>query len=114
MSTTITRAEQYAAQFAAANEEVIALVTGCTAEQWRRRCVDEERSVAAVAHHIADVNAAFTKMVARLASGATYTPNISMDEIDRSNAQHARDYAEVEKPEVLAGHAEKIRKALKP
>jgi uncharacterized damage-inducible protein DinB len=103
MSTTITRAEQYAAQFAAANDEVIALVTGCTDEQWRLRCVDEERSVAVVAHHIADVNAAFTKMVARLASGATYTPNIAMDEIDRSNAQHARDFADVEKPEVLAG-----------
>ena len=103
MSTTTTRAEQYAAQFAAANDEVIALVTGCTDEQWRLRCTDEERSVAVVAHHIADVNAAFTRMVARLASGTTYSPNTSMEEIDRNNARHALDYAEVGKPEVLAG-----------
>ena len=103
MTATTTRGTQYAAQFAAVNDEVIALVTGCTDEQWRLRCADEERSVAVVAHHIADVNAAFTRMVARLASGATYSPNTSMEEIDRNNAQHARDHAEVGKPEVLAG-----------
>jgi hypothetical protein len=101
MSTTTTRAEQYAVQFAAVNDEVVELVTGCTDEQWRLRCADEERSVAVVAHHIADVNAAFTRMVARLASGTTYSPNTSMEEIDRNNAQHARDFAEVGKPEVL-------------
>jgi hypothetical protein len=103
MSTTTTRAERYAAQFAAVNDEVIALIEGCTDEQWRQRCADEERSVAVVAHHIAEVNAAFTGMVARLSSGATYTPNTSMEEIDRSNAQHARDFAGIGKPEVLAG-----------
>ncbi len=103
MSTTTSRAAQYADQFAAVNDEVIALVTGCTGEQWRLRCVDEERSVAVVAHHIAEVNGAFTRMVERLASGSTYTPNTSMDEIHRQNAQHARAYAEVGKQEVLEG-----------
>jgi uncharacterized damage-inducible protein DinB len=103
MSTTTTRAEEYAARFAAANDEVIALVVDCTEEQWRLRCVDEERSVAVVAHHIAEVNAAFTRMVARLARGQTYSPQTSMAEIDRQNAQHARDHAGVGKPEVLDG-----------
>ncbi|MGI8688130.1 MAG: hypothetical protein ACR2M3_06080 [Thermomicrobiales bacterium] len=45
------RAEELAAQFEAVNDEVIAMVTGCTDEQWRRPCASEGWSVGVVAHH---------------------------------------------------------------
>lgn len=96
-----TRGEGYAAQFAAANDELIALVEGCTAEQWQQACFDEERSVAVVAHHVGEVNAAFAGMVARMGAGETYSPTANWDQIHEANAQHAREHAEVEKPEVL-------------
>jgi hypothetical protein len=103
MVATTTRGEAYATRFEAVNEEVIALVAGCPDERWRLKCVNEERSVAVVAHHIAEVNGAFAGMVERLASGETYTPNVSWEVIHESNAKHAREHAAVGKEEVLEG-----------
>ena len=101
MTDTTTRGEAYAARFAAANDEIIALVEGCTAAQWRQTCFDEERSVAVVAHHVGAVNGAFAGMVARLAAGETYSPKADWGKIHEANAQHAREYAAVEKAEAL-------------
>lgn len=96
-----TRVEQLAAQFAAVNHELSALIIGCTDEQWRQPCVDEARAVGVVAHHAAVVQHAFTGMVATLVAGETYTPNTAMDVIDQLNAQHARENAQVWKEETL-------------
>lgn len=96
-----SRAARYASRFEALNTEVIDAVTACPGEQWRLSCANDERSVAVLAHHIALVNGGFARMVERLASGETYTPNTSMEEIHQINAQHARDYAGVDRDEVL-------------
>ena len=96
-----TRAEQLAAQFKAINEDIVAVVTECTDEQWRQPCANEERSVGVVAHHIAEVNQAFAGIVEALAAGKTHSPRSSMEEVHRSNAQHAHDYAAVGKRETL-------------
>jgi hypothetical protein len=100
MSIT-TRTEAFTARFEAINEEVIAIVRGCTEEQWRRATASEGWLVAVVAHHIAAVNGDFTRIVNRLAAGETFSPGTSMDAVHRSNAQHARDYANVGKQETL-------------
>ena len=97
----ITRAAQLAERFAAVNDEISALITGCTDAQWRQPCADEIRPVGVVAHHTAIVQQAFTRMVALLVAGETYTPNTSMEVIDQLNAQHARENAAVEKEETL-------------
>ncbi|HEY8598162.1 MAG TPA: DinB family protein [Thermomicrobiales bacterium] len=96
-----TRAEQLATQFAAINDEISALISGCTDEQWRQPCADEVRPVGVVAHHTAIVQQAFTGMVATLVAGETYSPQTSMETIDQLNAQHAREHAEVGKEETL-------------
>ncbi len=95
------RVEQLAAQFEAVNDELIESVTRCTDEQWRQPSASERWPVGVVAHHVAAVNGGFARFVEKLAAGETYSPTTSMDEIHKSNAQHARDYAEVGKPEVL-------------
>jgi uncharacterized damage-inducible protein DinB len=101
MATTKTRAEQLAAQFETANNEVIAAVTGCTEAQWRQTCASEGWPVAVVAHHIAVVNRDFLWLLARLGAGEVLSPRSSMDDVHRSNAQHAHDFAAVGKPETL-------------
>ena len=75
--TTTSRAEEYAAQFEAINNEVIALVTECTDEQWRQPCANEERPVGVVAHHIGTVHSDFIRIVERLVSGQTFSPKAS-------------------------------------
>lgn len=99
--TLAMRTAQHAAQFEALNAEVIATVDRCSDEQWRQPSVEEGRSVAVVAHHIAEVQQAFDRMLAALAAGETYTPTITMEEIDANNARHAVESAGVGKAETL-------------
>jgi uncharacterized damage-inducible protein DinB len=100
MSTT-TQTEQLTTQFEALNDEVIVVVEECSDEQWRRTTIAEGWSVAVTAHHIAVVYGVFIRLVGRLASGATFSPSASLDEVHRSNAQHARDFANAGKQETL-------------
>jgi hypothetical protein len=101
MTTTTSRTEVYAARFEALNNEVIALVTGCSDEQWRQPCANEERPVGVVAHHIGTVHGDFIGIVERLASGQTFSPKASMDVVHESNARHAREHATVGKREAI-------------
>jgi uncharacterized damage-inducible protein DinB len=99
--TTTTRAAEYAARFRSVNDDVIATVTSCTDEQWQQPSVNEGWTIAAVAHHIAEVNGAFAGIVRRLAEGDSYTPNTSMDAIHESNAKHAREFADADRQATL-------------
>lgn len=92
-------------RFKAVNDEVIELVEDCSDEEWRMLSAGENWPLCVVAHHIAIVHSPFAGMVERFARGETYTPEINMDEIHRMNAEHAREYANVGKDEVL----EKLR-----
>jgi uncharacterized damage-inducible protein DinB len=94
MSTGM-QTEQYATQFEALNDEIIAVVMECSDEQWRQTTASEGWSVAVVSHHIGVVHADFIPLVERLASGATFSPSASMDDVHRTNAQHAHDFADV-------------------
>jgi hypothetical protein len=96
------RIEEYAAQFEAVNDETIAFVKECTDEQWRQPTASEGWPVGVVAHHAAEVNQAFTRIIEKIAGGETYSPTISTEEIDRNNAKHASDHVNVSKREVLA------------
>lgn len=93
--------EQFAAQLEAINDEIIALVRGCTDEQWRQPCASEGWSLGVVAHHIAVTQQEFAGMIEALAEGQTRSPAASMEDVHQSNARHARDYAAVGKPETL-------------
>lgn len=99
--TTTMRGAQLAAEFAAGNAALIAAVTGCTEEQWRRVYASEGWPVAVVAHHLAIVQRGYVGLVTTLAAGETYSPRSSLDEVHRLNAQHAEEHATVGKPETL-------------
>lgn len=93
--------EKLAAQLDAVNDEIIALLMGCTDEQWRRVCASEGWPLGVVAHHIAATQQDFIEMVKVLAAGRTRSPTASMEDVHQSNARHARDYAAVGKVETL-------------
>ena len=114
MSTT-TRTAALATQFEAINAETIAAVSACSDEQWQAPTKDDGRKVGVLAHHVGEVNGAFAGIIERLAAGESYTPSVSMEEVDRSNAQHASDYATIGRTEtldVLRANGEAILRAL--
>ncbi|TAK64056.1 MAG: DinB family protein [Dehalococcoidia bacterium] len=99
--TTTTKIEQLVARFAAVNDEAIALVEARTDAQWRATAAAEGWSAAVVAHHIAVVHDEFMPLVRAFAGGETFSPGSSMSDVDRINAEHARDFADVSQPETI-------------
>src|ERR1051326_8703794 len=96
-----TRTQAFTAQCEAINEQLIGVVLACTDEAWWLPCAEERWPVGVVAHHIATVYQDFFGLVGALAAGQTRSPTSSMEEVDQSYAQHARDAAAV-KQETLA------------
>ncbi|MGE3910280.1 MAG: DinB family protein [Chloroflexota bacterium] len=94
------RAEQLASTFEAANNGLIAAVEGCSDEQLRATCPDEGWSVAVAAHHVAASHGPLSQLVGLIASGQELPP-ITMEMINAGNAQHAVDFANVSRDEVL-------------
>lgn len=97
-----SRVETFVEQFVAVNDALIATVEGCSDAQWRVRCEEGGRTVGVVAFHVGATNEAFAGMLGALAAGQGYTPNVSMEEIHRQNAEQAREHAAVGKAAVAA------------
>ena len=95
------RSVRFAAQFEEVNDDVIALVEGCSDLNWRRVCPSERWTLGVVAHHVASALPAFHGFVEKVAIGDPQTPRISLDVVHVNNERHAREYADVGKAEVL-------------
>ncbi len=97
----MTRAERYATQFAAIDEEIRAMIAGCSDADWRQACVDDGRTVGVVTHHIATVEGTIAESFRALSAGEQASPRLSAEDIDRMNAQHAEEFATVGKAQTL-------------
>ncbi len=97
----MTRAERYATQFAAIDEEIRATIAGCSDADWRQACVDDGRTVGVVTHHIATVEGTIAESFRALSAGEQASPRLSAEDIDRMNAQHAEEFATVGKAQTL-------------
>jgi uncharacterized damage-inducible protein DinB len=73
-----TQAEQLAAAFERANNDLIATVGACPDEQWHKRYTEEGWSIGVVAHHVTAVYPAFAGIVKKLASGEDMPPRSSI------------------------------------
>jgi hypothetical protein len=100
MATT-SRTHELAERFEAATGELIGIAAACSEAQWSMTAANDERTVGAVAHHVAETNGAFAHIVRTLASGETFSPSISMVEVDDLNAQRALDNAKIEKQQTI-------------
>lgn len=95
------RAEQLAQAFEAANETVIAALEGCSEEQLRNICEGETWPAVVTAHHIALAYQPIAGLALVIANGQP-VPNLSFEELDRRNAEHARECADVSREETVA------------
>lgn len=99
--TATTRTHEIGQQFEDLNDEVAAIIEGCSDQEWQAVSVGEGWTIAAVAHHIAIVQQAFVGMVEHFSRGRTYSPDFTMDDIHRKNAEHAQEYAQADRQECL-------------
>ncbi len=110
-----SRAQRYATEFKAVNDEMIDLVESCSDDQWQNICSEEGWSVGVLAHHVASALPAFTRLIGQIATDASLAPRISLDQVNQGNAQHAQDYQNVSKAEVrdlLRTHGPALEQAL--
>jgi uncharacterized damage-inducible protein DinB len=94
------QAQALAERFEQANDEVIGVVEGCPNEQWLAHHAREGRSVNVLAHHIAVSHRTIAEWAQSIAAGEP-VPALTMDSFTEPNAQHARQYANVTKHEVI-------------
>jgi len=94
------QAQELAQRFEQANAEAIGVVEGCPEEQWRAHHAGEGRSVNVLAHHIAVGHHAIAEWVQGIATGQPL-PALTMESFTEPNAQHARQFVNVTKPEVI-------------
>jgi hypothetical protein len=84
-----------AQRFAAANDELIALLESATPDQWRVRTHDEGelRPLSVIAHHVASAHPRIARRVEAFARGHA-VPARRPELFDERNAQHWRDNPE--------------------
>ncbi len=100
MTVTATPAE-LAEEFERGNSALVDGIEGCSPDQWQRTTEAEGWTVAATAHHLAVVQQAFAGIVELFADGKTYTTDIEMEQVHKSNAEHAVEFADADRQETL-------------
>ena len=95
------RARALAEQFERVNDDLIATVERCTAEQWRATCADTGWSVAVQADHLANGEAFIAERVGQIARGEA-APPLPLATIEQANEQRAAQAADVGRDEVIA------------
>jgi hypothetical protein len=93
------RAEALARRFEQINGEVIAFVERCDDAAWQTEVLEEQRTVAVVAHHVASAYPAVTGWITSLAAGQPVA--ITMERIHELNARHKAHFAHPTQAEVL-------------
>jgi hypothetical protein len=94
------RAQELAAAFEQANDEVIASIEGCSDEQLRTVCNGEGWPVVVAAHHLALSYPAIFGMVMQIANREPIE-SFTSEDLDRLNAHHAEEHANVSREEAL-------------
>jgi hypothetical protein len=100
-TTTSARAQELASRFVAANEAFIAYIESLTSPQWLTLVAGEERTVAALAHHVAWAMAFEVEAFEVIAAGAEPTP-VTLAQLADVNATNGAEYAEVPRERAIA------------
>ena len=94
-------ARELAERFERINDEVIAVVEGCSDAQWATLVPEEGRTVGVLCHHVAERYHFQTQLVQALSTGEAGPP-VDIEAIHAANAQHMDRYASCTKDEALA------------
>ena len=97
-----SQAMAFATQLEQVNDEVIATVAACSADDWGAWCEDEGRSVGVLAHHIAGGYRAEMEGMEAVLRGQPLPPIYqSRENLNRFNARYAQEHAQCTKAETL-------------
>ena len=111
------RAAALAARVDAVNDEVIAFAQRCSREEWRRTTTDEQWPVGVVCRHIARSFEVYPAIIRRQVSGEPPPAGYTWDDIHRSNAQQAQEWAEGTQEEAVAllrRHGDALTRTIRP
>ena len=95
-----TRAQLLAERIELGAERLAVFIDGLSDSEWETTIPGEERKAGVLVHHVASSYPAEIDLAYTLASGKPIT-GVTYDDIDSINADHARDYAQVSKIDVL-------------
>jgi hypothetical protein len=95
------RSQALAEQFEQANRQMTATIERCSDAQWKTKTPGETWPVGVVAHHVAQALEAVAGIVRQVATGQPLPP-MTMDDLHKMNAEHAKQYATVTKDETVA------------
>jgi hypothetical protein len=101
MTAVSERAQELAERYEAANEAFIAYVESLTLDQWLTMVLEEERTVAALAHHVAWAYAFEIDAFKEIARGVEPTP-VTAEQLADVNAINAAEYIEIPQEQVVA------------
>ena len=94
------RAAALAADFAAANQDVVEFARSCSEAEWALVVPGEQWPVGVVVHHIAEGHEHGLQWLSRMAHGEPVTD--TAEGIDQDNAAHATRAATVDRDETVA------------
>jgi hypothetical protein len=95
-----SRAEELADRFSRSSRQFISIIEDCTPDQLRARCEGEQCTVAALASHVGAIHQLAADWIQIAASGQPL-PHITMEDVDRANAEQFERDADREKTAVL-------------
>lgn len=96
------RSEALAQQFIETSEAFAAEMAALSPTQWLAFCPGEERTVAALAHHVAWAYSGHAGLFAAMAAGEPPPVQITNEGLDRINAIDAQKYAACDQVETVA------------
>ncbi len=111
------RAARLAEAFEKVNGEVVAFAERCSTEEWRRITDAEQWPVGVVCRHIARSLEVYPTIIRRLVSGEPPPTHYNWDDIHRSNAEQAKEWADGSKEEaskLLLRHSAELAQTIRP
>ncbi len=95
------RAEELARRVERGAAELIAAVEGLSDAQWATNCLDEQRSVGVLVHHVGAAYPDEADIITALASEGGM-PGLTGDAVDQANREEASSHTEVDKATAIA------------
>ncbi len=95
------RTEELATRLRQVSDEIITFTVECSDEQWRTVSQAEQWPVCVVCRHIARALEMQPQVIRRAVSGQPLPSGYTWEDIHRSNAEQARDWAQISKEETL-------------
>lgn len=96
-----SKTEALAARFEQASNDFASTIQALSDADWQAKTADEGWTVAATAHHAAGSTEPIS-MIAQAAATGSPMPPITADGLNKMNAEHAQQYANVSREDTLA------------